>query len=137
MDTTDTTYVSVDDYATYVGKTPRTIWRWLEAQRIPGAFKDDSGRWYIPQAPPPDPAPKAPVRRVPDMPDTPSTDVTVTTSAAVQVGPLGMLGTLEEAAAALGTTVGGVRRMADDGLLTVGRYGPHGGLRVYARPPGA
>ncbi|MBD3941968.1 hypothetical protein IF188_09700 [Microbacterium sp. NEAU-LLC] len=35
-------------YAELVGKTERTVKRWLEDDELPGAYKDDRGRWMIP-----------------------------------------------------------------------------------------
>ena len=67
------------------------------------------------------------------------TDV-VATSATSAVSPastsLGELGTLEQAAEILGTTVGGVRRLAAHPAspFVVGPLGPRGALRVYVVP---
>lgn len=138
----DTNYVGVKEYAAHQGVTERTVRRYLEAGRLPGAWQDDAngGRWWIPLADPVHldtaPVPRAQGADVAAAPDTTrdtSRDMVATGGQLqpLQVGPLGMLGTLEEAAAVLGTTVGGVRRLADAGHLTVGRFGPNGALRVY------
>lgn len=95
-----------------------------KADRLPGAVETPKG-WLVPFDVEPLPATSRDV--VPVAASAYSHDVATTS-------PLGALGTLEDAAQLLGTTVGGVRRMAADGLLMVGRYGPRGALRVYVAP---
>jgi hypothetical protein len=116
------------DYAEAMGKSLRTVQRWLADGELPDAQQDEDGRWWVP----------AGTRR-----RTSSRDVVgaaagpareLAAAPASSGSPLGMLGTLEDAAAALGTTTGGVRRMARDGHLVVGPYGPNGALRVYLPP---
>lgn len=122
------------DYARAQGKSLRTIQRWLRDGLLAGADQS-SGQWLIPaDATPTTPATSYDVSRVAP---TAGAGVMLPTSYDVApVAPLGMLGTLEEAAAALGTTVGGVRRLGRDGHLVVGRYGPRGALRVFVPPRG-
>jgi hypothetical protein len=112
-------------YAAALGLSLRQVQRYLAEQRLPGATKV-AGAWLIPSDARPVEATSYDV--VPVSQPGASYDVAATSS------PLGALGTLEDAAELLGTTVGGVRRMAADGLLTVGRYGPRGALRVYVAP---
>jgi hypothetical protein len=118
--------LSVKSYAEAAGLSPRQVQRYLAEGRLAGATKV-AGSWSIPSDARPTEAASYDV-----VPVTPlagaSYDVAATSS------PLGALGTLEDAAELLGTTVGGVRRMAADGLLVVGRYGPRGSLRVYVAP---
>lgn len=108
-------------YAAALGKSLRTVQRYLERGQLAGAQLVE-GQWLIPAD------------------AVPSTDVVVVSQRATSYdvapasSPLGALGTLEDAAELLGTSVGGVRRMAADGLLVVGRYGPRGALRVYVAP---
>lgn len=111
----------VADFATRAGLSVRQVQRYLADGRLPGATKV-GGKWLIPADAQPVEATSYDV--VPAYPrDLVSYDVAPTS-------PLGVLLALEDAAAALGTTVGGVRRMAADGHLVVGRYGPRGSLRV-------
>jgi hypothetical protein len=118
--------VSLTDWRESVGASERQVRRWLAAGQIPGAALV-GGVWWIP-ADAPRPLPMRPDR-------SPGTIVRPAPATAVaHTAPLGHLGSLDDAAAVLGTTVGGVRRMAADGLLTVGRYGPRGALRVYLPP---
>lgn len=145
-ETTPGTFVSPAEYAQKMRKSERTIWRWLEAGRLPGAWQEEGGkgRWWLPLDPPTD-APAAVAVRKPStapqgVPDV-SRDMTVVTGpSGPSTGPLGMMGPLEDAAAALGTTVGGLRRLyadmaAQPGLpMYVGPYGRNGALRVYAPP---
>jgi hypothetical protein len=112
-------------YASAADLSLRQVQRYLAEQRLPGAAKV-AGAWLIPSDARPVEATSYDV--VPVSQPGASYDVVATSS------PLGALGTLEEAAELLGTSVGGVRRMAADGLLTVGRYGPRGSLRVYVPP---
>jgi hypothetical protein len=117
--------LSVKAYAAASGLSPRQVQRYLAEQRLPGASKV-AGAWLIPSDARPVEATSYDV--VPVSHPVASYDVAATSS------PLGALGTLEDAAQLLGTSVGGVRRMAADGLLVVGRYGPRGSLRVYVAP---
>lgn len=118
--------LSLADYAERIaGKSYRTVQRWLADGELPDARQDDDGRWWVPA--------DAQRRR------TTSHDVVETTTAqpvAVRAPdapatPWGQLRPLEEVARELGTTVGGVRRMADAGLLVVGPFGPNGALRAH------
>lgn len=116
------------DYAAAMGKSLRTVQRWLADGELPDAEQDEDGRWWVPagtrrrtSSRDVVPAAAGPARELAAAPASPGS-------------PLGMLGTLDDAAAALGTTTGGVRRMARDGHLVVGPYGPNGALRVYLPP---
>lgn len=115
--------LTVPEYAEHIGRSVRVVQRYLADNEIPGAEKDSRGRWTIP---------RDAVRQEP------STDV------ATVAGPTinqilsqwattedASLLTLEAAAAKFGTTEGGIRRMSDAGILTVGRFGPNGALRAY------
>jgi hypothetical protein len=114
--------VTVAAYAAAHGKSERQVQRYVRDGRIPGAVMVDG------------------VRLIPaDATPTSSTLTTSTTSPTSEVSPtstLGSLGTLEQAAAILGTSVGGVRRLAADPAspFVVGRFGPRGALRVYVAP---
>ena len=110
-------------YAAARGKSLRTVQRYLERGQLAGAQLVE-GQWLIPA----DAVPATSYDVVPVAAPVTSYDVAPASS------PLGALGTLEDAAQLLGTSVGGVRRMARDGLLVVGRYGPRGALRVYVAP---
>lgn len=125
--------LSLSDYADTIGRSFRTVQRWVAAGELPDARQDDDGRWWVPAS--------AHRRR------TTSRDVVGQQPAgggAVEIpapsSPLGMLGELDDAAAVLGTTVGGVRRLFADiaahpGLpLYVGPYGRNGALRVFVPP---
>jgi len=118
----DELMLTVNDYAERADLSARQVQRYLADGRLPGARKI-GGKWLIPST------------------ARPSSYDVVTTSQPVAGelvesflggGPsLGRLVELDVAAAELGTTVGGVRRLGDAGLLTVGRFGPRGSLRVY------
>lgn len=142
--------LTVSEYAARHNLGHRTVQRYISGGQLPTASKDHKGKWRIPadamptEPPAAHPAP-APPGAVPAVTSaaplrTTSHDVRQTYAAPTrdreQPAVLGMLGTLEEAAQALGTTVGGVRRLASDGHLIVGRYGPHGSLRVFVPPTG-
>lgn len=121
--------LTVDQYAERTGRSVRQIRRYLADGRIPGAVSV-AGRWSIP-------ADALPVPAVvgSDLPEwLGSTDLTreVVPETVVELGPnLGTLVTLEDAAADLGTSVGGVRRLGKDGHLIIGPYGRGGALRVW------
>lgn len=111
--------LTVAAYADLRNLSVRQVQRYRADGRLPGAQQDARGAWFIPA----------------DVVPTPAAGELVTTSPTSPTSsPLGELGTLEDAAAVLGTTTGGVRRMARDGLLVVGPYGPRGALRVYVAP---
>jgi hypothetical protein len=113
-------------YGELYGYKDRTMQRYLADGRIPGAVKDERGQWLIPAG--------APVSAA-------SASTSVVRQAAALEGPnppdvrlaypLGMLVPLDEAAAALGTSVGGLRRLAAAGHLELGPWGPNGALRVW------
>jgi|GEM_PF-2275502 len=45
----DTTqYVTKTQYAALIGKTDRTVQRYLDDGELPGAYQDERGRWMIP-----------------------------------------------------------------------------------------
>jgi predicted DNA-binding transcriptional regulator AlpA len=44
----DTTLLTLPAYAQMVDATERTVQRWLAAGELPGAVKDERGRWLIP-----------------------------------------------------------------------------------------
>lgn len=122
------------EFAAARGVDVRTVKRWLAANEIIGAVKSTDGTWQIPA----DAA-----RRMKPAPERAAVETTaarpgqaVTTGGNVPVSPVGMLATLEDAAAVLGTTVGGIHRMGEDGLLHVGKWGPRGSWRVWVAPKG-
>lgn len=120
------TDLGVSQYAKARGKSERQVRRWLADDALPGAYKDRDGQWRIPAG--------AMERRAPDGAlnrGAPQTALAAPVPAPQPLAALGHLVPLDAAAAALGTTVGGVRRMADDGLLAVGPWGPRGALRVH------
>lgn len=127
--------LSKSHYQELHGKSASTMDRALREGRVPGAVRSETGRkeWWIPADAVIAPEPVnggVLVRQAP-------TGVAVTGVRRTSGGSrLGDLLTLEEAAAELGTDRAGVRRMATDGLLQVGRYGPMPGraLRVYVPP---
>jgi len=139
-------WLKITDYAEHTGKGRRTITRMISEGRLPEARQDPTdGVWYIPADAKPLPAKgiaereRARERNLEAgnvvMLGTPPT-LPVVREAAVETVPTrpgGVLplATLEEVAEALGTTVGGVRRLGKDGHLNVGPYGPRGALRVY------
>lgn len=119
-------YLDVSAYADRIRRSVRVVQRYLADDELPGAKKDERGRWMIP----------ADARRQ----ETTSADVVVPPDlnkvfAAWGNAPLpettSALLTLEQAAEKFGTTEGGIRRMSDAGILTVGRFGPNGALRAY------
>jgi hypothetical protein len=115
--------LSVGAYAKTIGKSLRQVQRWLAAGELPDAVQDGEGRWWIP--------PHA--RRVVGAVERAGTGAVEL--ARPDDGPqLGQLVPLDVAAARLDTTVGGVRRMADDGIVRIGPYGPNGALRVFLPP---
>lgn len=122
--------VPLEQYALMVGKSSRTIYRHIEAGMIPGAYNDGTG-WFVPvdelttTAPPRVKLPKR---------DNDNGNVVDIVRPSSTVDLIGRLVELETYAAELGTTVGGVRRMAAAGLVTVGRFGPRGALRVFIPP---
>lgn len=40
--------LTLDQYADAVGASTRTVMRWLKANEVPGASKDEGGAWQIP-----------------------------------------------------------------------------------------
>jgi hypothetical protein len=105
----------------------RTVQRYLPLGRIEGAVQGQDGRWRIPaDARVLDASATTVVRQAASEVVPPAADV--------RLASIGGLVPLEDVAQLLGTTVGGVRRMAADGLLVMGRYGPRGALRVYVAP---
>lgn len=124
-------FQSTKEFAESQGVDVRTVKRWLEKDKIVGAEQDERGRWRIPA--------DAAIR-IGTGTGTRGVDALVSPIAAPPAvptsvsGPLGTLGTLEQAAAVLGTSVGGIRRMADAGLLIVGPFGRNGALRVFVPP---
>lgn len=127
--------LTVKQYAQHHNLGHRTVQRYLTDGRLPTAKKTKAG-WKIPVHAMPTAEDDAPVpakRQAADVRQASATAHDPVPSPAPS-GVLGMLGTLDDAAAALGTTKGGVRRLAKDGHLIVGPYGPHGSLRVFAPP---
>lgn len=121
------TLVTIAAYAAAHGKSVRQVQRYVREGRLPGVVELD-GVTHIP-------VDVLPPRRA-DVVATSPTSPAVPVAPAPGISPLGALGTLEDAARLLGTDVGGVRAMARDGLLTIGRYGPGPGkpYRVYVAP---
>jgi hypothetical protein len=122
--------LTVNDYAERAALSPRQVQRYLADGRLPGARKI-RGKWLVPATSRPS-----------------SYDVVATSSESAELLPavfeaeparprLGFeLLTLDEAAAELGTTTGGVRRLAAVGRLRIGRFGPCGSLRVLVEASG-
>ena len=109
-------------YAAALGKSLRTVQRYLERGQLAGAQLVE-GQWLIPA----DAVPTTSSDVVAVSRRATSYDVAPATSS-----PLGALGTLEDAAALLGTSVGGARRMA---RRRATRGGPVRGRGVrYALP---
>jgi hypothetical protein len=117
------TLVTVAAYATARRLSERQVQRYVRDGRIPGVVEVDGVRLI-----PADAAP-TPVRAelVP---------ATSPTSPSSPPAMLGELGTLEDAAALLGTSPHMVRVMADDPItpFVVRPWGPAGALRVYVVP---
>jgi hypothetical protein len=132
------TLVPLSAWATAQNLSVRQAQVYRKAGRLPGAVETAKG-WLVPFDTTPLPptshgvAPRAHPATSHDV--APGAHPAISHDVAATSRALGMLGTLEDAAHVLGTTVGGVRRMAADGLLVVGRYGPYGALRVYVPPP--
>ena len=117
------------EYGERYGYGERTMQRYLAEGRLPGAVKNEKGAWLIPaDAQVSEPSGSQDVVRQA------STGVAPPTPGVRLAAPLGLLLPLEDVAAALGTSVGGVRRLADAGHLIVGRFGPRGALRVFLPP---
>lgn len=121
--------VSLADYAEGVGKSLRTVQRWLADGQLPDARQDGEGRWWLPAAAERDMA----RRRTTSLAVVPGGEL-VLDAQPPPAAPMGRLVSLEVAADELGTTAGGVRRMCRDGLYRLGPYGPHGALRVWLPP---
>jgi hypothetical protein len=119
----DELMLSSADYARARGLSLRQVQRYLADRRLPGAFKH-GGAWMIPATSEPTSHDVVAVAA--------STNSAEVLPVIFDPGPtLGRLVELDAAAAELGTTVGGVRRLGAAGLLTVGRFGPRGSLRVW------
>lgn len=119
----DELMLTVNDYAERADLSPRQVQRYLADGRLPGARKI-GGKWLIPATARPSSYDVVPTSQPAAAGELVSFDFG-------QERSLGRLVELDVAAAELGTTVGGVRRLGDAGLLTVGRFGPRGSLRVY------
>lgn len=119
--------VSTAEFAQLHEVDVRTVKRWLRDERIPAAMQDSSGRWHIPA----DAAVSLPERK-----GTRPADVTVSPAPAEPSGMdrLPMLIPIADYARALGTEPGRIKRMAADGLLTIGPYGEHGQTVVVVPP---
>jgi hypothetical protein len=116
-------------YAELIGKSLRTVQRYVEPGShtvVPGAQMID-GQWWFPSDARPVKAASYDVVPV-ASPDRTSYDV----AAGVAIPP--GLWPLQQCAELLDTTVGGIRRLGDAGLLNVGPYGRDGALRVYVAP---
>lgn len=117
------------EYAEAAGKSLRTVQRWIADGLLEEARQGEDGRWWVPADARPD------TRR-----RTTSQPVAVPDLPAPAPAPLGVSGTVEDAAAALGVSPRGLRRLYADMVETpglpmyVGRYGPHGALRVVVPP---
>jgi len=118
--------LSVKSYAEAAGLSPRQVQRYLAEGRLAGATKV-AGSWSIPSDVRPTEATSYDV-----VPVTPPTGTSYDVAAGVAIPP--GLWPLQECAELLGTTVGGVRRLGDAGLLNVGPYGRDGALRVFVAP---
>jgi hypothetical protein len=116
-------YVDKADYARIIERSERVVERYLAGGRIPGAIKDERGKWIMPADAQPTSSDVVPL----NPPSGPSPIGVLDQLAAP--GP--RLYTLEEYAEKLGTSVGGVRRLGDAGLITVGPFGFNGALRVF------
>lgn len=131
--------VPLKTYAQRRGVALRTVQRWIAAEELPGAQQDDRGQWWVPLAAdrvpaggpvqsPMGPGPSSPTRAVERAART------------APASPLGTSGTLGDAAASLGVSPIGLRKLyadmaANPGLpFYVGRYGAHGALRVVVPP---
>jgi hypothetical protein len=53
------TMLPLAQYAASVGVSTRTVTRWLSADKLPGAYQDEDGRWMIPAHAEPDRRPAA------------------------------------------------------------------------------
>jgi hypothetical protein len=124
----DELMLTVADYAERADLSARQVQRYLADGRLPGARKI-GGKWLIPATARPSSYDVVPTSQ-------PGGAELLAAGAALGVldsaePSLGRLVELDDAAAELGTTVGGVRRLGAAGLLTVGRFGPRGSLRVW------
>jgi hypothetical protein len=133
--------LSKAQWAESLGVTVKSVERWLAAGLVPDAERQ-GGRWWIPAGTPRPELDGATSRDVAPIAATNGTSRDVAVSPVVASASLGYAGTLEEASAALGLSVRGLRRLFGDmqahpGLpFYVGRYGPHGSLRVVVPPRG-
>lgn len=146
------TLMTKAQWADHVGVTTKTVDRWLAAGQLPDAVRQGS-RWFFSADT------KRPVAGTSqDVPGRGGTSQDVPGRAAVSpvatagnrlllvperetvASPVAVGGSLEEFAAMTGCSATGVRRLFDDvaarpGLpFYVGRYGPHGAMRVVAFP---
>lgn len=129
--------LSLSDWAARHGHGFRSAQRYVTDGRVPGASKDRKGRWQVPADAGVLDVDQAMPRAELEVVGGRTSDVRQADARTPDVrlgAPLGVLLTLEQAAQLLGTSVGGVRRLADDGLVSVGRWGERGGLRVFVAP---
>lgn len=119
-------WLTLDGYCRHVGRTERTVRRWLAKGQLPDAVLLD-GQWTIPaDAVPGEPAPVADLATL-----THDTTPDMTGGILMQPALPFQLVTLEEVAEQLDTTVAVIRRLGRAGKLDIGPYGEHGALRVW------
>lgn len=136
----DAPVVPLRDYADRRQVAFRTAQRWVAAGELPGAYQDERKQWWVPLSADRVPA-AGPVQRTTST-TSPAHAVegALARTAPAPPSPLGTSGTLADAAASLGVSPIGLRKLyadmaASPGLpFYVGRYGAHGALRVVVPP---
>jgi hypothetical protein len=121
----NTMWVDRDTYAARIGVTPRRVADYLRLGELPTARKDERGKWWIPEGAVrvanPGAAAVVSVRN-----RIAGAGAALDVVAAPPVAPIPRgphLITLDEAATRYGTTRGGIRRMAADGVVRAGKWG--------------
>lgn len=143
------TLLTKAQWADQLGVTTKTVDRWLAAGQLPEAVRQGS-RWFFPadtQRPAAGTSHDVPGHggTSQDVAGRPTATATVVAPSqalapAAATPAVAIGGSLEEFAIMTGCSPTGVRRLFDDvaarpGLpFYVGRYGPHGSLRVIAFP---
>lgn len=122
--------VPLEQYASMVGKSSRTIYRQIEQGAHPDAVRDGRNGWLLPVD---ELTATQPPRAKLPKPNGNGNVVDIVRPATA-VDLVGQLVELDVYAAELGTTVGGVKRMGAAGIIVVGKFGPRGSWRVFIPP---
>ena len=124
--------MGVVDYAGLVGASERTVKRWLADDELPGAIKDERGRWMIPSD-----AVRVPkvadVVAMPARPMTPSHDVMAShpsQARALNYDAMPSFLTIDQAAQLLGISRHAITTPRGRDYFDVVPFGPNGSLVV-------